>query len=62
MRKRFKKNRDQERLKKIELENKFYSRANTNRRIKNGAKMAEYERIAKEMGVPIARVIADDIR
>jgi hypothetical protein len=53
---------DKKRMKKIELENKYYGRGSTRRRMQNGAQMAEYERIAKERGVPVARVIAEAIR
>ena len=41
--------------------NKFYTRGSTKRRIKNGSKMFEYERLAKERGVPVSRVIAEAI-
>ena len=41
--------------------NKFYTRGSTKRRIKNGSKMVEYERLAKERGVPVSRVIAEAI-
>lgn len=33
----------------------------TQKRISNAKKMATYERIAEERGVPVSRVIAEDI-
>ena len=38
---------DRKRMKKIEKNNKFYSRGATNRKIQNGHKMAEYENLPK---------------
>ena len=52
---------DRKRMKKIEKNNKFYSRGVTNRKIQNAHKMAEYEKLAKERGVPVSRVIAEEL-
>ena len=40
---------------------KFHTRGRTKRRMIGGSKMAEYERLAKERGVPVSRVIAEAI-
>jgi L-alanine-DL-glutamate epimerase-like enolase superfamily enzyme len=52
---------DRKRLKSLEKKNKFYSRGATKKRAANASKMAEYERLAKQRGVPVARVIAEAI-
>ena len=52
---------DRKRLEILEKQNRFYSRGTTNKRTANAIKMAEYERLAKERGVPVARVIAEAI-
>lgn len=52
---------DRKRMKKIEKNNKFYSRGATSRKIQNSHKMAEYEKLAKERGVTVSRVIAEEL-
>ena len=46
---------------KLNSDSPEHSRKQTKRRLKGVMKMAEYERIAEERGVPVARVIAEDI-
>ena len=53
--------RDRKRMKELEKNNKSYSRGVTNRKIQNAHKMAEYEKLAKERGVPVSRVIAEEL-
>lgn len=50
--------RDKRHMKKLAKANPYYSTAITKKRISNGKKMAEYERLAKEQGVPVSRIIA----
>ena len=50
--------RDKRHMKKLAKANPYYSTAITKKRISDGKKMAEYERLAKEQGVPVSRIIA----
>lgn len=54
--------RDKRHMKRLAQANPFYSAAITKKRMANAKQMAEYERLAKERGVPVARVIAEALQ